>query len=284
LCHSLVVLLDKPITTDVKAAQELGAIAEAKGLVLYAFQNRRFASDFLALRKLLDLPLDAPQSLGHLIEFESHYDRYRPKNYGSWKDDPTGSLIYNLGSHLVDQALVLFGRPQKLTAFLQNVRKIGDPEYDDSFTIYMHYAPNSVRPHPFTVILRAQPLSVLSPQLTFIVRGTKGTYIKYGLDVQEDQLKAMASVDEIFSPEFGKEPEEIWGTVTNIASDEVSVTQSIWPSDTQGCYIELFKNLASCIRNGTEPLVKWKEATAVIEMIELAQKSSREGVTVSVLS
>lgn len=275
------VLVDKPVTTTVREAQELGDIAEAKGLVLYAFQNRRWDSDFLALRKLLELPADSPHSLGHLVEFESHYDRYRTSAYGSWKDEVGASLIYNLGSHIIDQALVLFGRPQKLTAFLQNVRKMGTPDYDDSFTIYMQYSPNSARPYPFTVILRAHTLSVRSPQLRFVLRGTNGSYTKFGIDIQEDQLKAMPNVSDIFSAEYGREPREIWGTVASIGPDGVSVTESTWPSTDAGCYGELFRNLGEAIRNGAEQAVTWKEATSVIEIIELAMKSSREGITVS---
>jgi len=278
------VLVDKPVTATVEQAKELGNIARAKGLVLYAFQNRRWDSDFLALKRLLALPESSPQSLGTLVEFESHFDRYRKGLKGTWKDEPlpAAGQTYDLGAHLIDQALTLFGRPEKLTAFIQNVRGVGSPEVDDTFTIHFHYPAGPTRPHPFTAILRAHILSVRSSQLRYFVRGTQGTYTKSGLDIQEGQLKVIPTPQAIFEPSYGKEPESIWGRVDNIEADDVTVKTSIWPSTDPGQYIELFKNLGAAIRNNAEQAVKWEEATDVIEMIELAHKSSRDGITVYV--
>ena len=147
------VLVDKPVTSTVREAEELGALAKSKDLVLYAFQNRRWDQDYLALCRLLALPDTSPQSLGMLLEFESVYvpkniaefsnliyailisfDRFRPSLKGTWKDEPlpANGQTFDLGAHLVDQALQLFGRPQKLTAFMQNVRGIGHPEVEDT--------------------------------------------------------------------------------------------------------------------------------------------------------
>ncbi|KAF8076238.1 hypothetical protein FPV67DRAFT_1470921 [Lyophyllum atratum] len=278
------VLVDKPITATVGQAKELGDLARSRGLVLYAFQNRRWDSDFLALKRLLALPESSPQSLGTLLEFESHFDRYRKGLKGTWKDEPrqAAGQTYDLGAHLIDQALTLFGRPERLTAFIQNTRGVGSPEVDDTFTIHFHYPASPARPYPFTAILRAHILSVRSPQLRYIVRGIQGTYTKYGLDIQEDQLKVIPTPQAILEETYGKEPESIWGTVENIEADNVTVRKSTWPSTERGQYIELFKNLGATIRKEAEQAVKWEEATAVIEMIELAHKSSREGVTVSV--
>ncbi|KAF5387690.1 hypothetical protein D9615_000258 [Tricholomella constricta] len=272
------VLVDKPVTATVEQAKELGDLARSKGLVLYGFQNRRWDSDFLALKRLLALPKSSPQSLGTLVEFESHFDRYRKGLKGTWKDKPlpAAGQTYDLGSHLIDQALTLFGRPDKLTSFIQNVRGVGSPEVDDTFTIHFHYAAGPTRPHPFTAILRAHILSVRSAQLRYLVRGTQGTYTKFGLDIQEDQLKVIPAPQAILEDAYGKEPETIWGTVENLEGDNVTVKKSIWPSSDAGQYIELFKNLGAAIRNKADLVVKWEEATAVIEMIELAHKSSRE--------
>ncbi|KAF5369971.1 hypothetical protein D9758_001186 [Tetrapyrgos nigripes] len=277
------VLVDKPVTATAAEAKELGEIAKQRGLVLYAFQNRRWDSDFLALRRLLDLPKSSPESLGDVVEFESHYDRYRNSIRGSWKDEgrPATGQTYDLGAHLIDQTLALFGKPAKLTAFLQNVRGLGDPKLDDAFTIILQYPAGSALPYPLTAILRAHVLSAKSPQLRYLVRGTKGTYTKYGLDVQEDQLKAMASPQGIFQEDFGKEAESIWGTIETIQEDQVTVNKSIWPSTEPGCYVSLFRNLAAAIRDKAELAVKWEEATAVIEIVELAHKSSEEGITIS---
>ncbi|KAG5341853.1 hypothetical protein C0989_007678 [Termitomyces sp. Mn162] len=294
------VLVDKPVTATVEQAKELGTLARLKGLVLYGFQNRRWDSDFLALKRLLALPETSPQSLGALVEFESHFDRYRKVLKGTWKDDPlpAAGQTYDLGSHLIDQALTLFGRPERLTAFIQNIRGIGSPEVDDCVSYICDFRKKGyqtvgdyfrTRPYPFTAILRGHILSIRSSQLRYIVRGTQGTYVKYGVDIQEEQLKVIPSPGAVREDAYGKEPESIWGTLENIADDGVSVKSSIkdrgsfrWPSEDAGQYIELFKNLGAAIRHKAELAVKWEEATAVIEMIELAHKSAREGVTVRV--
>ncbi|KAJ8516384.1 hypothetical protein ONZ45_g6298 [Pleurotus djamor] len=277
-------LVDKPVTATSEQAKELGVLAKSKGLVLYAFQNRRWDADFLALKKLIDLPTSDPRSLGTIVEFESHYDRYRNTLKGTWKDHalPANGQLYDLGTHIIDQTLVLFGRPANLTAFVQNTRGIGHPDIDDTFTIYMQYPAGSALPHPMTAILRAHILSVRSQQLRYLVRGTQGTYIKYGVDVQEDQLKTFTNPStEVFTSNFGHEPESLWGTVETLKADG-DVTTSIWPSEAPGSYINLFRNLASAIRNGSELDVKWEEATAVIEIVELARQSSKEGRTLDV--
>ncbi|KAK7049659.1 hypothetical protein VNI00_005690 [Paramarasmius palmivorus] len=280
------VLVDKPVASSVAEAKELGEIAREKKLVLYGFQNRRWDSDFLALRRLIELPEAHPQSLGKLVEFESHFDRYRSSLKGTWKDEPRAAAgqLFDLGSHLIDQTLALFGRPSKITAFAQNVRGIGSPDVEDMFTVFMHYPAGSTLSYPLTAILRGHILSVKSPQLRYVVKGTKGTYTKYGVDVQEDQLKVISSPKAIFENSYGREPESLWGTLENIESDETTVKQSSWPSDDAGCYVELFKNLAAAIREGADQAVKWSEATAVIEMIELAHQSAKEGRTIEVPS
>jgi hypothetical protein len=92
----------------------------------------------------------------------------------------------------------------------------------------MHYSPNSGRPHPLTANLRAHILSVRVPQQRYIVRGTQGTYTKYGVDVQEDQLKVMKSPSAIFEAGFGTELQALWGTVENIEANGVSITKNMW--------------------------------------------------------
>ncbi|KAF9222078.1 NAD(P)-binding protein, partial [Gyrodon lividus] len=274
------VLVDKPVTETVAQADELGAIAKEKGLVLYGYQNRRWDSDHLALQRLLALPPSSPQCIGNILEFESHYDRYRPGLRASWKDG--AGAVYDLGSHLLDQALNLFGRPARITAFVQNIRGVTKPEVDDTFTIYLHYNTGIPFSNPFTVLLRSHILSVKAPQLRYAIRGTKGVFTKHGLDPQEEQLKAMSSASSIFDPGYGQEPQEIYGTVENLSEDGVTVTKSIWPSGDPGQYIGLFKNLAGAVRNDEEMEVKWAQTTQVIEMIELAYRSSAEGRTLEV--
>ncbi|KAF9029462.1 NAD-P-binding protein [Hymenopellis radicata] len=276
------VLVDKPVTSSTAEGKELDELAQAKKLVLYPFQNRRWDSDYLALKKLLDLPSSSPKSLGNLVEFESHFDRYRATLKGTWKDQPlpAAGQTFDLGSHLIDQTLTLFGKPEKLTAFIQNVRGLGSPEVDDTFTIYLQYPAGKPFPNPFTAILRGHILSARSKQLRYLVRGTKGTYIKYGVDVQEDQLKIIDAPASIFKTGYGLEPESLWGSLDNI-QDNGSVVQSTWPSSAAGQYVELFRNLAGVIREGAPQQVKWMQSVSVIEIIELALKSSKEGITIT---
>ncbi|EIM88136.1 NAD-P-binding protein [Stereum hirsutum FP-91666 SS1] len=275
------VLVDKPITSNFKEAQELGALAKSKGLVIFPFQNRRYDSDYLALRSLLSLPKSSPESLGDLVEFESHFDRYRASLKGTWKDEPkpAAGQTFDLGAHLIDQALTLFGRPKSVTAFIENIRGVGNPAVDDSFTITLRYPAGAVSPHPFTAILRAHILSVRTSQPRFIVRGTKGTYLKYGLDRQEDRLRVMPKAESIFEADFGAEPESMWGELHSLREDG-SVVKSTWPSKEPGAYVNLFKNLAATIRGTAEQEVKWEQSAGAIEVIELAHKSSKEGRTI----
>ncbi|KAJ7904388.1 hypothetical protein B0H14DRAFT_2662613 [Mycena olivaceomarginata] len=239
------VLVDKPVTATSAEAKELGELAKAKGLILYAFQTAGL------------------------------------KN--TWKDQPSPGVghAYDLGTHLMDQALALFGRPEKITAFIQNSRGVGHPEVDDSFTIHLHYESGGKLPRPVTVIARAQLLSVRTLQPRYVVLGTKGSYVKYGVDVQEDQLKVIASPKDIHESNYGVEPESIWGTLEFLEADDLTITKSTWPSEA-GSYADLFRNLAAAIREGAELAIKWEEATAVIEMVELAHKSSKEGKTLVV--
>ncbi|KAH9938517.1 oxidoreductase [Fomitopsis serialis] len=282
------VLVDKPVTATAQQAYELGELAKTKGVVLYPFQNRRWDSDFLALRKLLDLPPSDPKSLGTLVEFESRFDRYRAALKGTWKDlpIPANGLTYDLGAHTIDQSLVLFGRPKAVTAMIENIRGIGHKEVDDCFTIFLHYPPRKagtgLQPTSFTAILRGHILSVRSPQVRYVVRGLQGTYTKFGVDVQEDQLKVIPDPAQItVSESYGVEPESIWGTLENLTTGD-KIVKSTWPSTERGNYAALFEDLAKTIREGKEQAVKWAESAEVLEIIELAYESAREGRTITV--
>ncbi|EKM59424.1 uncharacterized protein PHACADRAFT_249901 [Phanerochaete carnosa HHB-10118-sp] len=283
------VLVDKPVTATSAQAKELDALAKSKGLVLYPYQNRRWDSDFLALKTLLALPPSDPNSLGTLWEFESRFDRYRTTLKGTWKDEPlpANGLTYDLAAHIIDQALVLFGRPQTVTARVENIRGIGHPDVDDTFTVTLRYPPLSspadapVKPTSFTVTLRGALLSVKSPQVRYIVRGTQGTYTKYGVDVQEDQLNVISAPSDIFtSATYGQEPEELYGTLENQKGDEV--VRSIWPSKHKGDYAGLFRDVARAIREKAPQAVTFEQSAEVIELIELALQSSKEGRTIAV--
>ncbi|KAL5488233.1 hypothetical protein ACEPAI_6341 [Sanghuangporus weigelae] len=276
------VLVEKPVCVTAAEARDLGKLAKSKGLVLYAYQNRRWDSDFLALKKLLSQPADADITLGDLVEFETRFDRFRLDIKGTWKDEnlPGAGMVYDLGVHLTDQVVSLFGKPAKVTSFVENVRGIGHPEVNDTFTVVLHYPVSKDRKYPMNVFIRGHILSVRDPQVRYVVRGTKGTFIKYGVDVQEDQLRQISAPQNIFNPEFGKEPEAIWAEV-DVMDKAGKISKKQWPSRDAGCYVELFKNLAGAIRNGEELKVKWEEAATVLEIIEAAHRSSKEERTIT---
>lgn len=246
-------------------------MAKSHNVILTGFQNRRWDSDYLTLRKLI-----SEGALGEIIDFESHYDRFSPALKGTWKDNPLpgNGLVYDLGAHLIDQALQLFGRPSKITAFINHVRGLGEGSLDDAFTIHLQYASS-----PLQTTLKAHLLSVRSPQLRYIVRGTKGSFVKYGVDPQEDQIKAGIKIDD---PNLGIEPEELHGSLQSLGADGKINSDSKTVPSQQGIYLSLYRNVAEAIRSRAELDVKWIEAAQVIELINLAHKSSKEGVTLEV--
>ena len=175
------VVVDKPCTVTLEETDELLALAREKGVVLTVFQNRRWDSDFLALKQVL-----ASGALGRIVHFESHFDRYRPTVPDRWRerDLPGSGLWFDLGSHLVDQAVQLFGPPDDLLVDL--VAQRDGAVVNDYFHAQLRFGAR----HPgLRVILHAGALvPAIGPR--FVVHGTLGSFVKYGLDTQEDALKA----------------------------------------------------------------------------------------------
>ncbi|KAF8741349.1 Oxidoreductase family, C-terminal alpha/beta domain, partial [Rhizoctonia solani] len=258
------VLLEKPVTPTYAEAKELDSLAKSQGIILSAFQNRRWDSDFLTLKKLV-----SEGKLGDLVEFESRFDRYRPspRTTAFWREaaGPGAGHTFDLGPHLIDQVLQLFGRPNRLTASIQNLRGFGGPAVDDT-------------PYPIRATVAASSLSVKKSQLRFSVRGSKGSYEKRGLDPQEDQLKARKVA--VLDAQFGREDETIAG-ILDFINDNGTIESTTVTSE-KGSYQSLFENLAGAIASGADLQVKFEQSAAVIQMIELAMLSSKEGRTVEV--
>ncbi len=259
------VVVEKPFTLTVGEADELIALARRQERVLTVFQNRRWDSDFLTVKKVI-----AEGWLGRVVEMESHFDRYRryPRKE-SWKDregEGTGS-IYNLGSHLLDQAVVLFGMPEALFADLRVVRE--GPQVNDYFDIRLYYP-------GLRVILKHSYL-VMKPGPRFAVHGDEGSFLKYGLDPQEARLNAGMLPDEAG---FGVEEKEQWGyLVSDGALSYDGAYQSV-----PGNYLAFYDNLWQVLQGEAAPAVPPEEARDVIRLIELAQQSSREQRVVKVSS
>ncbi|WP_221355791.1 Gfo/Idh/MocA family oxidoreductase [Streptomyces beigongshangae] len=266
----LPVVVDKPIAGTAAEARELAALAEERGLLLSVFQNRRWDNDFLTLRKLI-----AEGGLGDVHRFESRFERWRPQLKGGWREsgDPAeiGGLLYDLGSHVVDQALVLFG--PAATVYAESVvRRPGAEADDDTFIAITHT--NGVRSHLYASATTAQ----LGPR--FRVLGSEAGYVKYGLDPQEaalrDGARPAAGGDE---KEWGVEPEELWGRV---GSGESPLTGGGTPVPTvPGAYPAYYAAVAEALRGTGENPVTALEAAAALDVLEAAHRSAHEKVTVT---
>ncbi|HUQ61342.1 Gfo/Idh/MocA family protein [Lentzea sp.] len=250
--HGLNVVVDKPFAGSPAEARALASIASSRGLMLVPFHNRRWDGDFLTVRKLLD-----SDTLGKVHRFESRFERYRPEIKDSWKEsgDPKdlGSILYDLGTHLVDQSVALFGRPRTVHAEIATVRP-GAKADDDVFLALTH--DNGVRSHLWMSALAADQ----GPR--FRVLGHDAAYVKYGMDPQEERLKAGETPA---TPGWGEEPEEAWGTLNG----EPHKTEP-------GAYQNFYKAVAA-----GKPEVTPQDALTGLEIIEAAKQSATTGDAVS---
>lgn len=256
------VVVEKPLVKESEDAVQLIEIAKKNNVLMTVYQNRRLDGGFLTVQKILENKL-----LGRVVEYECHYDRYR--NFiqeGSWKEDGderTG-VLFNLGPHIVDQALVLFGKPQAVTAHLSVLRTGG--RTTDQFDIKLHYS-------GFDATLRCSYLvREMGPQ--FILHGTDGSFLKMATDPQEEMLKIHRLPDE---PGWGKEPQSDWGKL-NTSVNGLHFEGKI--ETIPGNYSHFYTNLYAAIRNGGELMVKPEEALMTIRILEACLESNREKRTV----
>jgi scyllo-inositol 2-dehydrogenase (NADP+) len=251
------VVVDKPFTIAVADADTLIELARQKGRVLSVFQNRRWDGDFLTVKHILSQKL-----IGRLVEYESRFDRFRsaPKP-GAWREQafPGSGVLFDLGPHLIDQAVVLFGSP--IGVYAEVRRQRDGAQSDDNFELHLEYP-------QLKVTLKAGML-VCEPSPRFVLYGTEGSFVKYGLDPQEDALKQGGSPAQ---PNWGAEPESAWGTHT---SCDGTINRGKYPT-LSGCYPEYYKNVYRAITGQEELVVKPERARDVIRLIELAQQGNAE--------
>ncbi|SES41997.1 Gfo/Idh/MocA family protein [Lentzea albida] len=246
--HGLDVVVDKPFAGSAMEARALASIASSRGLRLVPFHNRRWDGDFLTVQRLL-----ASNALGKVHRFESRFERYRPEIKSSWKEsgDPAdlGSILFDLGTHLIDQSVALFGRPVTVHAEIATVRP-GARADDDVFLSLTHE--DGVRSHLWMSALAAD----LGPR--FRVLGHDAAYVKHGMDPQEDRLKAG---DTPAGPGWGEDPEPAWGTLGGK------------PLRTEpGAYQDFYAAVAA----GEVP-VSPQDAVTGLEVIEAAKQSAATG-------
>ena len=261
------VVVDKPFAATSAEARDLIAIASEHGRVLAPFHNRRWDGDFLTLRRLL-----RDGVMGRIVTVESHFDRFRPvPRPGTWKEaqgDANGMLM-DLGPHLVDQAIALFGMPEWIEADVRRDREGGAIE--DAFDLTLGYP-------GLRYLCRASMVATI-PGPRFLVQGTGGSFRKWGLDPQEPAIVAGAKVPPLGAPEaWLKEPETAWGELVTAPSPERPdhLQRSRVPTE-PGDYRLFYENVRNAIRGTAALAVPAEEAWQVVRLLELARESSGAG-------
>ncbi|PQE12888.1 hypothetical protein CJF30_00002800 [Rutstroemia sp. NJR-2017a BBW] len=264
------VLVEKPFVPTSAEASELISISKETGKLICVYQNRRWDSDFLTVKKLI-----GEGKLGRIVEYETHFDRYKAERPPTWKGsltmDQAGGVVYDLGTHLIDQAYCLFGMPKTATAIFANQRGDGAAE-PDSMTVLLGYGDKGP-----LVTAKAGVMCIEEEQLRYWVRGSQGSFKKYHLDVQEDQLKAgLKPGDDGFGVESADRSGKL--VVLEGGKPKGSVVENVKPET----YATLYNGFASAIANGGEDAVpvKASEARDVLKIIEAARESAKSGRTV----
>lgn len=244
------VLVDKPFATTLADARAIMAAGEKAQRVVAVFQNRRWDADFLTLKQLIDDGM-----LGVIVQFESHFDRWRPVVPSNWKEARHGGTWQDLGPHLVDQALQLFGPPEGVSADIATLRD-GAPG-PDYFHVSLRYARRRVLLHSSKLMAQHG--------LRFAVHGTRGSWIKHGLDTQEAATSAGHAPGE---GDWGVDPVE--GLLTDAQGRTAAV------ANLRGDYRQLWLQLAAAVRGEAPNPVPAGDGVAVIAIIDAGLRSSAE--------
>jgi predicted dehydrogenase len=258
----LPVVVDKPLAATTIDARDLIELAEARGLMLTVFQNRRWDSDYLTAEHLIN-----GGALGTVHRFESRFERWRPEIKPGWRESPdpaqAGGILNDLGSHLVDQALHLFGPAAQIYAEVAT-RRPGAVTDDDAFIALTHT--EGVESHLWMSALAAQP----GPRLRIL--GNRAAYTVQNLDPQESALRA----GELPGPGWGAPPEDDWGVLGTLEKEER------YPS-LPGDYPAFYAGVAEALRDGGPAPVDPRDALATLTVLELARLSAAEGRVIAVL-
>ena len=253
-------VVDKPFTVTLAQARELEAIAKSEGRLLSVFHNRRWDSDFLTVKSLINEGL-----LGEVVYFESHFDRYRPQVRQRWREQggPGSGIWYDLAPHLLDQVVNLFGLPVSMQVDLAQLRP------GSQSTDYFH----AVLTWPQRRVVLHGTLVAAAETARFIIHGSRGSYVKYGLDPQEERLKSGERL-----------PQEDWGydmrdgLLTRAEGEEI--TEASWLT-LPGNYPAYYAAIRDALNGvGVNP-VPASQAIQIMELIELGLESARHRATLS---
>lgn len=248
------VVVDKPFAPTSAEALDLIALAQLRGRMLTVYQNRRWDADFLTLRKL-----STEGALGEIVHYAARWDRFRPTLRGDWHDAHMQGELFGLGPHLMDQALVLFGAPDWLQADVYDQRGFGAG--NDGFEILM--GKGRLR------ISLAVNFLAADEERSLRVLGTRGAFVKHGLDTQEAALRVRQP---IHAPDFGRDPPELFGRFT----DAETKTARAVPSE-RGDWAAFYRGVGDALEHGGPPPVAARDAALVIAMLEAALQSSASG-------
>jgi predicted dehydrogenase len=253
------VVVDKPFALDAAQARTVADAAKSAGKLLTVFHNRRWDSDFQTVQRLI-----AEGMLGEVVQYESHFDRFRPQVRDRWREraGPGSGAWMDLGPHLLDQALVLFGEPLAIAADIgtQRAGANGQVGADDYFHVTLRYP-------VLRVILHGSLLTAAS-DLRMAVHGTKASYVKHGLDPQEAQLKAGMTPG---ASGWGRDSRH--GVLTTVEND-IQVHTDVRPEVTG--YRQFYAGVREAILHGAPSPVPVEEALRVMALLELAQRASHE--------
>ncbi|QYC43711.1 putative oxidoreductase YvaA [Nonomuraea coxensis DSM 45129] len=258
--QGLPVVVDKPLAGTAEEGRELVRLAEERGVLLTVFQNRRWDGDFLTVRRLAE-----EGELGEIRRFESRFERWRPVPKGGWREnggpEELGGLLYDLGSHLVDQAMQLLG-PVREVYCESDVRRQGVSCDDDTFVALTH--DGGARSHLWASSVAAR----LGPR--FRVLGSAAAYVKHGMDVQEERLRAGTTPD---APGFGEDEEDRWGELGTAEGHRRVRTEP-------GAYLDFYRGVAAALRDGGPPPVDPGSAVDVLTVLEAARLSATQRIVV----
>jgi scyllo-inositol 2-dehydrogenase (NADP+) len=259
------VVVDKPFTPTLKESDELVRLAAERGRLITVYQDRRWDGDFATVKKLVQ-----SGSLGTVVEYEARFDRFRlEQKENAWREraaQPGAGVLFDLGPHVIDQALVLFGEPSAITACAFCQRETS--QVDDAFDVCLEY--------PRLRAMARARIIAYAPGPHFLIHGTKGSFVKYGMDPQEERLRSGDSPQgKDWGADWGVENEKWWGTFSPVGEPSVKVKTE------RGDYRGFYANVRDAIEKKAPLEVTSEQALRTMRAVMLAHKSSKERRTVA---